>query len=81
MSGTRRPTTGHDCPRCESGQGLGVVIRGVYDGVLFWRCEDCGHAWHYAGDPSERRRETAASYVHHINEAVRTARAFAEMSE
>ena len=25
---------------------IGVVIRGVYDGVLFWRCPACGGAWH-----------------------------------
>lgn len=24
---------------------IGVEIRGVYDGVLFWACPDCGHAW------------------------------------
>jgi predicted RNA-binding Zn-ribbon protein involved in translation (DUF1610 family) len=25
---------------------IGVEIRGVYDGVLFWECPECGHAWH-----------------------------------
>lgn len=25
---------------------IGVEIRGVYDGTLFWRCPDCGGAWH-----------------------------------
>lgn len=25
---------------------IGVEIRGVYDGVLFWRCPVCGVDWH-----------------------------------
>jgi hypothetical protein len=25
---------------------IGVEVSGVYDGVLFWKCPDCGHAWH-----------------------------------
>jgi hypothetical protein len=25
---------------------IGVEIRGVYDGMLFWRCPDCGGHWH-----------------------------------
>lgn len=24
---------------------MGYEIRGVYDGVLFWGCPDCGHLW------------------------------------
>ena len=24
---------------------MGHEVRGVYDGVLFWSCPDCGHAW------------------------------------
>jgi hypothetical protein len=32
---------------------LGVEIRGVYDGVLYWQCPDCGGTWHRwpEGDP------------------------------
>lgn len=25
---------------------IGVEIRGVYDGVLYWQCPDCGGKWH-----------------------------------
>lgn len=25
---------------------IGVKVAGVYDGVLYWRCPDCGHRWH-----------------------------------
>jgi hypothetical protein len=24
---------------------IGVEIRGVYDGILYWECPDCGFAW------------------------------------
>jgi hypothetical protein len=24
---------------------IGVEVRGVYDGILYWRCPDCGHCW------------------------------------
>lgn len=24
---------------------IGVEIQGVYDGVLYWQCPDCGFAW------------------------------------
>lgn len=40
--------TSLDCPACHAGgdAALGVIIRGVYDGVLFWECEACGTRWH-----------------------------------
>ena len=25
---------------------IGIEIMGVYDGVLFWKCKDCGGTWH-----------------------------------
>lgn len=25
---------------------IGVEVRGVYDGVLYWACPDCGGTWH-----------------------------------
>lgn len=24
---------------------VGVEVSGIYDGVLYWQCPDCGHAW------------------------------------
>lgn len=26
-------------------RAIGCDVRGVYDGVLYWYCPDCGHAW------------------------------------
>lgn len=25
---------------------IGIEVRGVYDGILYWRCPDCGGTWH-----------------------------------
>lgn len=25
---------------------IGVEVRGVYDGILFWTCPDCAGTWH-----------------------------------
>ena len=36
------------CPGCQAtlqGRAIGVEVQGVYDGVLYWACPDCGHAW------------------------------------
>jgi hypothetical protein len=35
------------CPRCGGADKeiIGVEIRGVYDGVLYWECGVCNHAW------------------------------------
>lgn len=54
-----------ECPKCgvnlryesEQEQGtlfsrlIGYDIRGVYDGVLYWACPDCGVAFHRWTDP------------------------------
>lgn len=70
------PTPDDICPGCEadlraapvpSGAGfytnrVGVQIRGMYDGVLFWQCPFCHHRWH-AHPPGSRYRDRAASYV------------------
>lgn len=28
------------------GREIGIEVRGVYDGVLFWQCPDCEGRWH-----------------------------------
>jgi hypothetical protein len=35
------------CPSCGAtgGRVCGHEIRGVYDGVLYWSCFDCGELW------------------------------------
>lgn len=25
---------------------IGIEVRGVYDGVLYWKCPDCNASWH-----------------------------------
>lgn len=43
---------------------IGVEIRGVYDGILFWQCPDCGGRWHrWMPDVWERLHNAAAPYV------------------
>lgn len=41
---------------------VGVEIRGVYDGVLYWQCPDCGHCWH-RWDEGHPRRGIAERYM------------------
>lgn len=38
---------------------IGVNIRGVYDGALYWQCPDCGGKWHRfpEGNPYRQRAE------------------------
>ncbi len=43
---------------------IGVEVRGVYDGVLFYRCPDCGGSWHrWSAKDHPRMYEKAAKYV------------------
>lgn len=42
---------------------IGHEVRGVYDGVLFWSCPDCGHAWPRWDDGAGRLSFEAAHYV------------------
>lgn len=58
------------CPFCGASQArwLGHEIRGVYDGVLFWTCMACAHAWPRWTDG--RRGEIAGSYAYEINAAL-----------
>jgi hypothetical protein len=35
------------CPKCGgTDTALGVIVRGTYDGVLYWECEACATRWH-----------------------------------
>lgn len=38
---------------------IGVEVPGVYDGILYWLCPDCGHKWHRwpEGHPLRARAE------------------------
>jgi len=50
------------CPKCRADLGyedkdddavtwytraIGIEVRTVYDGVLYWRCPECDGQWHY----------------------------------
>jgi predicted RNA-binding Zn-ribbon protein involved in translation (DUF1610 family) len=41
---------------------VGIEVRGVYDGVLYWQCPDCGHKWHRWPEGHHLRRK-AEYYV------------------
>lgn len=52
------------CPKCASDDITGIEVRGVYDGVLFWVCSDCAHAWpREFFDPMTRRATIAREYA------------------
>lgn len=35
------------CPKCHAAEPVaGIVVRGLYDGVLFWECLEDGTRWH-----------------------------------
>lgn len=40
---------------------IGIEIRGVYDGMLFWQCPNCGGRWHRFTD--EYMRKKAEPYI------------------
>ena len=54
---------------CCSTEPLGHEVRGVYDGVLFWSCTACGHAWNRWEGGFGFRYDRAQSYVDAINAA------------
>lgn len=41
---------------------IGVEVWGVYDGILYWRCPDCGGHWHRWAEGTDLRRK-AEPYV------------------
>lgn len=41
---------------------IGIEISGIYDGVLFWQCPDCGGKWHRFPE-GDYRRSRADRYV------------------
>ena len=64
-----------DCPGCGADlrekpapnggfyvRTIGVEVRGVYDGVLFWQCPDCDHRWHRFPE-GDRLRARAAQII------------------
>lgn len=41
---------------------IGIEIRGVYDGVLFWGCPRCGGRWH-RWEEGTRQHTAAQPYI------------------
>lgn len=49
---------------------IGVEIRGVYDGALYWMCPDCGWAWHRW--ENEAMRAKAAPFIKEVQDLFST---------
>ncbi len=63
------------CPHCNSDQffgsslnTIGMEIWGIYDGVLYWMCPDCGWSWHRWSEG--RLHDVAQGYIDSANTAV-----------
>lgn len=53
------------CPKCAAGIArsvIGVEVRRIYDGVLYWKCPDCGHPFH-RWPQGDRLRAKAEEFV------------------
>lgn len=80
------------CPHCDSelaynvngvtySRKMGVEVRGVYDGVLYWQCNICGWAWHRWSPDVLRQRPLhlkAIPYVQDIQNTVLEAELLSE---
>jgi uncharacterized Zn finger protein len=58
------------CPQCGAGEHslIGHEVLGVYDGVLYWSCAICGHAWNRWPADHGRRYRMAEDLVRAHNE-------------
>lgn len=50
---------------------IGVEVQGVYDGMLFYQCPDCGGRWH-RWPVGTRQHAAAIRYVNRLDEGVDT---------
>jgi hypothetical protein len=48
---------------------IGIEQPGVYDGVLYWLCPECGKAWQRWTDPKMELHRRAQRFIDEINEA------------
>lgn len=48
---------------------IGIEQPGVYDGVLYWMCPDCGKAWQRWSDPKMELYQRAQKFIDEINSA------------
>ena len=56
------------CPECGFEAYLGYEVMGVYDGVLYWACPNCGHAWPRFTAPVDRLSILSARYADEHNQ-------------
>lgn len=58
------------CPECAFAAYVGYEVPGVYDGVLYWVCPECGHAFpRWVGEESQRMVQLSKRYADAHNEA------------
>jgi hypothetical protein len=50
---------------------VGVQIRGVYDGVCYWFCPECGERWHRFAEGDSYRRRVEACWAREEEEVER----------
>ena len=42
---------------------FGIEVRGVYDGILIWKCPDCNHMWPRFGKGTTQMLHTKAMEI------------------
>lgn len=52
---------------CSESNAIGVEVRGIYDGILYWICKECGGAFHRF-DYDDYRYERAKDFVNRHNQ-------------
>ena len=62
------PTDPDGCPECGFEAYLGYEVLGVYDGVLYWVCPECGHAWPRFTEGLGGLAELSAKYAEQHNQ-------------
>jgi ribosomal protein L37AE/L43A len=59
------------CPECGSRVTLGYEVQGIYDGVLYWVCGECGHARPRFTENGYRLTQVSIDHAERHNEQAR----------
>lgn len=59
------------CPYCSAEQVVGIEVQGVYDGVLYWMCNECKRAWNRWFTDNSRMFRVAEEHVAAHNEKMK----------
>lgn len=62
------------CPDCGRSNLAGVEVRNVYDGVLYWLCEQCDYAIPRDFTSAHRLRQLSIEYADRYNARKRPGR-------